>query len=212
MPQSQIIITADYREKTSGIPDRLIEEGAIVNFLNLKAGDYIINNEIIIERKSAEDFVQSVISGRLFTQCVLLKKMFMNPLLILEGDPYNTLHKIDTRAIKGALLSIVASWQIPIVYSDNTMDSAAAILMLSKQKLQQVSLMNYNCYKPKKIKSHRLKFLQGLPKTGPVIADRLLDKFGSIQAVVNADVKALMEVDGIGKVMAEKIRTFITGN
>lgn len=136
----------------------------------------------------------------------------MYPLLILEVDPYNTLHKIDSRTIKGALLSIVTSWQIPIVYSGNIKDSAATILMLSKQKLQHVLLMNYNYNKPKKVKNHRLKFFQGLPKTGPGIADRLLDKFGNIQADINADVKALMEVDGIGKVMAEKMRTFITGN
>lgn len=84
--------------------------------------------------------------------------------------------------------------------------------MLSKQTLKLSHLIRFNSYKPKRIKNHRIKFLQGLPKTGAVTASRLLNHFGSIEAIVNTDLKALQEINGIGKVVAEKIRDFLCGS
>ncbi len=175
-------------------------------------GDYIVNDEIVLERKSAADFVQSVISGRLFAQCANLRKTCMRPLILIEGNPFQTSHNIDKNAVKGALLSVAAAWQIPLLYSENHVESASLLCMLSAQTAKSVSLVNYSVYKPKRCKNHHLRFLQGLPKTGPVTASRLLEKFGSIQAVINADVKALQEVNGIGKTSAEKIKEFLSGN
>ena len=109
MTSNTIVIIADYREKPSGIPDLLTQSGAEINFIQLKVGDYVINDEIIVERKSAEDFIQSLVSGRLFIQCAKLSRMCLRPLLLLEGNPYQTAHKIDRLAIKGALLSIYSS-------------------------------------------------------------------------------------------------------
>lgn len=212
MSNNPITIAADYREKPSGIPDLLTKGGMEVKIIQLKVGDYIINTEIVIERKSAEDFVQSLVSGRLFIQCANLSKMSFRPLLLLEGNPYQTAHQIDKHAIKGALLSVITAWQVPVIYSKNTEDSAEMLLMLANQTLKQNILVRFNGYKPKKLKSHRLKFLQGLPKTGAVTASKLLEHFGSIENVINADIKALQEVNGVGKVMAEKIREFLSGN
>ncbi len=207
-----ITIIADYREKPSGIPDFLLQSGVVVNFNQLKAGDYIINEEIVVERKSAEDFIQSLIAGRLFVQCAQLSKMHLHPLLLIEGDPCLTPHNIDKQAVKGALLSIATAWQIPILYAQNYEDSAEMIRLLAKQRIQRKHFIKYSRPKPKRIRNHRLQFLQGLPKIGAVTASRLLDHFGNIQTVINADVKALQEVEGIGKVMAAKIKAFLSNS
>ena len=42
--------------------------GAIVNVAHLTAGDYCIDEAVLIERKTAADFAQSLIDGRLFCQ------------------------------------------------------------------------------------------------------------------------------------------------
>lgn len=47
--------------------------------------------------------------------------------------------------------------------------------------------------------------LQGLPGVGPLRAAALLDRFGSVQNVVNADREKLTGVDGIGKKTAQRI-------
>ncbi|MGC9331742.1 MAG: ERCC4 domain-containing protein [Bacteroidales bacterium] len=180
-----------------------------VTFAQLKTGDYKINNDLIIERKSADDFIQSIVSGRLFNQCAKLTKTCFLPYILLEGNPYQTSHQIDRRAVKGALISVITSWQIPVIHSENTEDSAATLSILSKQMLKQNDFLKKNGYKPRTIKNQKLKFLQGLPKVGLVMAVRLLDHFGSIQKIVEADEKTLMKVKGIGKNTAKKIYDFV---
>jgi len=48
--------------------------------------------------------------------------------------------------------------------------------------------------------------LQGLPRIGPERAARLLDRFGSVQAVAAASAAELASVDGIGEAIAGGIR------
>ena len=103
MIDQTINITIDHWEKVSGVPDLIAEERVDITFATLKAGDYLINNEILIERKTAEDFVQSLMSGRLFGQCSKLKNSGSVCLMVVEGKPVNTEHKINREAIQGAL-------------------------------------------------------------------------------------------------------------
>ena len=98
-----ISIQADHRENPSGIPELLAGNAGVSLIVSaLPAGDYIINGTIGIERKSAEDFVQSIIANRLFDQIARLKRSAPRPLLIVEGNPYMTAHKIQDCAIRGA--------------------------------------------------------------------------------------------------------------
>ncbi|MFH1319742.1 MAG: ERCC4 domain-containing protein [Bacteroidota bacterium] len=208
-----IRITADYREKPSGIPDKLIQKDVEVSITSLPVGDYIINDQIIVERKSAEDFIQSIINNRLFDQCARLKRKAERSFLLIEGNPYKTNHDIDKQAIRGAILSIMVSWQIPIMFSKDTEDSAEILIMTGKQAIKENRLIPLiNGYKPKKIKSHRLRFLQGLPSIGPKLANRLFDNFGNIESVIVAPVEELMGIDGIGKKGASRIKEFVTRN
>jgi ERCC4-type nuclease len=61
-------------------------------------------------------------------------------------------------------------------------------------------------YRPKNKGKRQLFILQGLPGVGPERADRLLDTFGSVEAVISAGSDELQAVDGIGKKVADKIR------
>ena len=203
-------ITVDFRERSSGIPHILNRIGSNVNLVFLKTGDYIINNQIVIERKSASDFIMSLITGRLFSQCSLLKKSPYQPLIMLEGDLYHTGHQIEKNAIKGALLSLAASWQIPLIYSENPQESARLMLMLANQQIQRNQCVKFLGYKSKRLNNRRLQFLQGLPNTGSAIARNLLDYFGNIESIINADVSRLRAVPGVGKKIAERIRTFVS--
>lgn len=203
------VIIADYRENPSGIPALLSQYGAEITVAQMKTGDYSINEEIVVERKSAEDLIQSLVANRLFTQCSRLSATPLQPLLLLEGNPFQTGHQIDPGAIKGALLSISTSWRIPVVYSENTEDSAVQLLMLGRQMLRQNEVVRLHSYKPKRLKNHRLRFIQGFPQIGPATALRLYEHFGSIEAIVNADINELKKVEGIGKKTAEKIREFV---
>ncbi len=208
MPR-QINIVADYREVPSKIPDILEELGVSVERKQLKTGDYIINDEIIVERKSREDFVLSIIQGRLFSQCSKMKKSDKHLILLIEGNPYHTKHDIDRQAIKGALLSVSLCWQIPIIYSANVNDSAQTMIMAANQLLKEKYSYFRNARSPKNTKRKAIYFLQGLPSVGPLLAKALLEKFKSIENVILADEEELLEVEGLGKKKVKLIREFL---
>jgi len=205
----QIKIMADYRDDPSKLPEILENYGVNVIRSQLKTGDYIINDEIIIERKSREDFVLSIIQGRLFSQCAKLKKSDKHIVLLIEGNPYHTKHEIDRQAIKGALLSVSLCWQIPIIYSTDVNDSAHMMIMAGKQLLKEKFQYYRAGRNPKKQINKAIYFLQGLPTVGPVLAKALLEKFDTIENVILADEEELLEIEGLGKKKVRLIREFL---
>ncbi len=206
-----IKIICDYREKPSGIPGLLYDTTAEVSISSLSTGDYIINDQIIVERKTAEDFIQSIINNRLFDQCSKLKKASKRILILIEGNPYKTGHKMNPSVIRGAILSILTAWQIPIIYSESSESSVELIIILGIQSLKNnVYIRSHHGYKPKKKKSQKLSFLQGIPSTGPAIAGRLMEQFGNIKSVVNASPDELRKIKGIGKKNSQKIIDFFS--
>ncbi len=204
----KITITTDNREKNSGIPNLLQSRFVNVQMAQLSVGDYMINDEIVIERKTKEDFVQSLLDGRLFVQCAKLRKTGMIPLFIVEGNPYKTAHHIAPTAIKGALLSINLSWQIPIIKSSGKEDTADIIVMAAKQELNALYFVRKSGRKPKKRQNQQHYFIQGLPGVGPKLAHKLLGHFNTIEKIIRADTATLSEVEGIGKKKAEQLFHF----
>ncbi len=204
----ELTIIADNREISSGIPDILAANSVTVVMQQLVTGDYMIDNDIVIERKTSTDFVQSIINGRLFGQCARLRKSGAAPLIIVEGNPFKTNHKISAEAIKGALLSVSLSWQIPVIRSSGKEDTARLIMMASQQNLHPTGLLRKKGIKPKKLQRQQDFLLQSLPGIGPELANRLLLHFKTIEQIVIADVKALKKVEGIGKSKAEAIHAF----
>ncbi|NQU85667.1 MAG: hypothetical protein HQ541_07900 [Mariniphaga sp.] len=204
-----IKITADYRERQSGIPGLLIDKGVDISIDKLPAGDYLINESILVERKTKDDFVLSLINNRLFNQCSKLKRSLKNLLFIIEGNPYKTSHNISYQSVKGALLSISLAWQIPIVFSKDKDDTSEILISAGKQMLQDKIPVLRKSYKPKKPRNQQLYFLQGLPSIGPLLAIRFIEYFRSIDKIINASYEELMLIEGIGKVKARKIKEFI---
>ncbi len=200
-------IRVDYREKVSGLVDLLKTEDVYIEVKKVPYGDYIINDSITIERKTAKDFLVSIIDGRLFNQLSNLKKHCTNPILLIEGNPYKTELNFDPMAIKGALLSAQAIWYIPVIFSRSKEDTRNIFLMISRQDETYMDVVPLRGgYRPKRLKSKQLYLLQGLPQIGPLLAKRLIEHFRSVSNVMNASIEELTEIDGIGRVSAEKIR------
>ena len=75
-----------------------------------KIGDYIVK-DTVVERKTVQDFISSMINHRLINQIEELKQ-YENKLLIIEGISEQELYKEDSEgvsanAIRGFLLSIL---------------------------------------------------------------------------------------------------------
>jgi Fanconi anemia group M protein len=202
------VIIVDYREKNSLVASYLIKQGFEVEFKELKIGDYIVKN-VIIERKTIQDFINSMINHRLMNQIEELKQ-HENKLLIIEGISEKELYNeesggVNANAIRGFLLSILLKHKIPIIFSKNPEDTARFINVLSKKSEEKE--MNLNAKKKTLSRKEQLQFIvESFPGIGPKKAKKLLEKFGSIQNIILSSTEDLTEILGI---QAAKIKEII---
>ena len=197
----------DFREKPSGIIDLMLAGGINVQVKQVTHGDFILDGVITVERKTAGDFIVSIIDGRLFKQVANLKKNCDHPVLLIEGNPFRTGLKVTRSAIRGALLNILTVWKVPVVYSRSIEDSIDLMQIMACQFKKMSTVMPLRAgYRPRRLRTRQLYVLQGFPGIGPHLAKRLLSHFGSVAAVLGAPSEALKGVKGVGRVTAEIIR------
>ena len=80
------VVYADSREGNSKVIRHLSEMEIDVKINSMAVGDYQVSDEVVIERKTAQDFVSSIIDKRLFRQARELAEEFKKPLIIDEDD------------------------------------------------------------------------------------------------------------------------------
>ena len=98
-------------------------------------------------------------------------------------------------------------WYIPVVFFQSKEDTREILMMIGRQDEAYIDVVPLRGgYRPKRLKSKQLYLLQGLPQVGPMLAKRLIEHFRSVSNIINASTEKLMEVEGIGRVSAEKIR------
>lgn len=205
-------IVADDREKPSGVVDCLQAQNHVtVSVARLKIGDYLVDESMAVERKTFQDFCLSLVDGRLFKQAVRLASSPCRPLMIVEGamaDPQT--FGVRREAVQGAWVTLTLILNIPLLRSSGPEETARLIVFAGRQwahhRRQGVKRAGY---RPKGRRKRQSYILQGLPGIGPTRAERLLDAFGCVEAVVRADAKALAEVPGIGPTGARAIREIL---
>lgn len=199
-------ITIDYRERRSGLIE-LLKERCCVEIGSLPCGDYQINNQVLVERKTARDLLLSIADHRFFNQIRRLKNLSYRTLVIVEGDPFNTDLDFSSEAINGAILSCQVVWQLPVLFTHSVDETAHTLLAIGRQleKHDDVILLRGG-YRPRRLRTRQLYFLQGLPGVGPVLALRLLEHFGSPGSVLRSSEEELAEVKGLGKGKALRIK------
>ncbi|MCD6493575.1 MAG: DEAD/DEAH box helicase [Archaeoglobaceae archaeon] len=212
LKMQKLTIFVDSREAKSGIVKHLYELGVDVKIKNLEVADYVVSDRVAIERKTVEDFVESLISKeRLFDQLLRLKNSYQKPLLIIEGE---SLYKknVHPNAIRGAIAAIAVDLGIPIIYTPNSKETAEFIVAIAKReqeiKDRQVSL---HAGKTKRsLKEQQEYVVSAISDIGPVIAKNLLDKFKTIEKIATASEEELRKTPKVGKKTAEKIRKLMT--
>ncbi|MCD6473639.1 MAG: hypothetical protein J7K47_01850 [Thermoplasmata archaeon] len=202
-------IIADTREVFSGLPS-LLESMANVEIKQIAVGDYIVSERVAIERKRAEDFIDSLIRKRLFEQVARLKEAYEIPLLIIEDEDLFS-RNIDKRAIYGVIACLLLDYGISVIRTSGIEESANIIFAIAAReqfrKKKEVALRGK---KPNMSLKERQQFIiEGLPHVSAVLAKRLLNHFGSVKAIMNASMQQLKKVEGIGEKKAKAIKEVI---
>ncbi len=204
-------LAVDHSEHHAALLDAVRRVGGFdVQMVRLTTGDYLINEEVLIERKTIADFAASLTDGRLFTQAARLAHSAHRSILLIEGPAPAAVPAIHPHALEGALVSLAAMWRLPVLHSLDVEHSARILQCLANQvsKPHQLSLRRFD-RKPKRLASRRLFVLQGLPGVGPALAQRLLAQLGSVEGVITAGTDALTQVRGLGPKKAARIRQLV---
>jgi DNA excision repair protein ERCC-4 len=202
-------IVADDRERPSGIVAELEKAGqAIVKIERLSVGDYCVDGAVLIERKTAMDFAQSLMEGRLFSQAARISSSPFRPAYIIEGTSAEWARLgVSRAALQGALVTLMVIFDIPVFRSSDVAESARLIYYIGSQlvRLRDPGHGAYRQAKAKRKKTRQLRVLQSLPGVGADRAKKLLERFGTVRACFNASPAELTEVEGIGSKTATAI-------
>ncbi|WP_434715595.1 ERCC4 domain-containing protein [Paraburkholderia sp. A3RO-2L] len=205
-------ITVDLREARSPVIQALRADPSLtLKMRELSAGDYLVREDVAIERKSAVDFVASIFDQRLFQQVARLKLEFARPIFVVEGDVFKTRSQITPQSLQGAISYLVAIEGVTLLTYDSPAQTAALIGTMARHLQDGLGYeVPTRAAKPKVGPDTAQFLLEGLPGCGPKTAKALVGTFGSALAAFNAPLEELCKVPGVGKKTAERIRDALT--
>ena len=213
-------IVVDKREKNSGIPELLKQSGVFVDFATLKVGDYIVFDNVVIERKTVSDLLTSFYDGRLFIQCSELVKHFSTPLLIVEGNIEDL--KFESRGslrsynqkfqlVYDSLITIILDFKIPLVHTPNIEHTTNFLIAIANKLSRKYSYgpLLRKIRKQTSEQIQQLSVLSSLPGVGGMFAVKMLKEFNTPKRALNASAAELAKIPGFGTVRAQRIRKIL---
>lgn len=202
-------IVADDREARGTVVEALSRHAGVrLRLERLPVGDYRVDDALLFERKTLPDLVASLKDGRLFAQGLRLAQAPLRSAIILEGRSQDLADsQMRREAIQGALVTLTLFLGIPLLRSLDPEETASLMLFSARQGRTFASgAIPRKGRRPRGKARVQSRILQGLPGVGPERARRLLERFGTIEAVIAAPAETLASVPGIGKGTAEAIR------
>lgn len=215
------MIIYDHREDRSDVPQALRDLGIELKREVLEVGDYIItgkNANLVIERKAVNDYINSMRGIHLNNQLYEMSTNFSYTILMIEG--YLTGAMLELNAPRKQVLSSVATailkpsadgkrGAISILMADSPYDTAWYLKVFHDNITGDKPMIRFPRIKAEKwkLEDRAVAVLSGFPDIGEKRARRILahPRLNTLIKVVTADIKTLMEVEGIGKGIATKI-------
>ena len=199
-------VYVDSRE-TSSLIEELKDVGCKVEVRTLDVGDIVASSDLVLERKTVQDFEKSVIDGRLFKQLGAMKDTYPRAALLLQGNRKDVAG-IGSSAFFGALASVLSDFQVPIFTTADEEETASLVYHIARRE-QRENNREIRVRGGKRVStmSDMQKFVvAGLPGINTVLANRMLKKLESLERIFSAGEADLKTVDGVGEKLAAKIR------
>ena len=208
--KKEIKIFADYREK-GPIVKELSDKGISIELKALPVGDYICSSRVAVEVKLVEDFVSSIIDGRLLNQLKELKRSYERPLVIIEGDrDIYSVRKVHPNAIRGMLATIAIDYGIPVLKTKDHQETAEILMAIARREQDKnYDDIQMHSTKPLTLKEMQEYIISALPGVESTIAKSLLKQFKSVKRIVNAKEDSLKKAELIGDKKASEIKRVV---
>ncbi len=200
------MIIIDDRETSSKVVEVLSGMGAAIRLKRLPHGDYAIGERILIERKTARDFVDTLINRDLLGQIKAMAEVVPRPVVIIEGGDLYTQRDIHPNAIKGVLAALTIDLGVSLLFTRDEQDTAQMLFVLAKREDGERGERKVHPHKSHRSAREEQEYIiSAFPEIGMKNARLLLSHFGSVQAIANAELLELTAIKGIGEKTAQKI-------
>jgi ERCC4-type nuclease len=190
-----------------------------IDIKQLPIADYATEDSMVGIEYKKDDFLESILDGRLDQQLKELSDNYDYPYLIIGFDGIMSLiyhfHPFNPRAIRGKLTSIVARNHITVLFCGDYLAEIVCDIIDKhydgRKKSKEYSPIRKGHRKAQKrivtTNEVKLDIISRLPTIGSERAEKLLESFNwSICSIANADVDRLTKIDGIGKKIAQQIK------
>ncbi|MCM1987542.1 DEAD/DEAH box helicase [Methanococcoides seepicolus] len=208
----EVTVVLDQREIRSTVARSLEKLGLNIVVKTLEVGDYIVSDRVAIERKSAEDLVNSLLDRNIFRQISDLAGAYEKPILIIEGEGLFTTRMINPKAIHGTLASLALDFGVSILHTRDAEDTASLIGILAKrEQIDEKRSTSIHGKKSSMLLSQQQEYIvSSISDIGPNAAKNLLEHFGTVEDVMKAELEELKEVKNIGPKTAGKMREILS--
>jgi Fanconi anemia group M protein len=206
-PEDGPAILVDDREMQSKVVEHLSALGSGIAIQRLPFGDYQVGDRVVVERKSARDFVDSLVDRDLFGQLSGLAAHALRPVLVIEGGDIYTQRDVNQNALRGTLAAITVDMGIALLFTRDEEDTARMLMVIARREADRgekggrvAARKSYSS-----AREEQEAIVASFPEVGLKNARELLAHFGSIQAITGATEEDLASVPGIGKKKAGRI-------
>jgi len=208
-------VVVDQREMDSTIPRELSKrDGVTTRLETLSVGDYVLSDRVVVERKSIEDFLDTLTGGdrSMFEQLGDASRHYARPVVVVEGE--GSLYgqrNVHPNAIRGALASLAVDFGVSVLRTQTQADTMELLAVIAERE-QAVDDREVSVHGEKASKTlpeQQEYVVSSIADVGPVTARSLLEHFSTVEAVMTARKDDLEAVAGVGEVTAERIREVV---
>jgi len=215
----------DSREN-SDFSSEVIRKANRINVLNkkefLEIGDYVIG-DACFEAKSAQDFLQSIMNRRIWTQVDNMDKNYNSNFVVIYGtaeqavvkvmkyiklESNQSRHQMKNKLIlqfKGAIGRLRLDYGINVIWRDTVEDAAEELVTLAKMIPVKRQIITPKTLKRVATQDVRVDMLTTIKGISQKKAEELLEEYGCIMEIGDCKPSEITIIKGIGKTVADRI-------
>lgn len=205
----QLRLTVHTDEAASELAELLRQKGIALDVRALDSGDYVLSPRVAVEREKVDEFLTDLSTGSLQGRLRRLKLKYLRPLLIVEGGAEAPAEPKTQQLVYEALSKAISELALPVLSTKSPVETADVLHALAVQEARAGRAGEREAAELPPLALHQEAVVAGLPNVSATVARRLLERFGSIEAIMAAAPEELQAVPGIGRTIAEDIRAVL---
>ena len=210
-----IIDSRENSDLTKAVKHECIRLNIMTEKQWIEIGDYVFN-DVCFEAKSTIDFLQSVINKRLWNQLDNMDRHYEHCILIIHGSIHQALaypgyvnidmpEQLIRNKFYGAIGKITLDTDVKLFWVEGPRKAAQIMTTICKMRPIDRNVISPSLLKSITTDDLRVNLLGTIKGVSEMKAQMLIDEFGSLMEIGEAEIEELIKLDGIGTTIANRI-------